>query len=280
MEAQAARARRIHLFPAVLAQILLLAAIATSASAAAPRATTFVHSVGFSFDYPAKWKLERVREGMMLIPHTAGTDGGGRPLELVVIGFVDAAGVTDPFDPSFADAFENGYRAIVPDLARVGDLDWVESPMGTGLVVPFQDRRGNHHRLYCNVRGNLGIFLAHVAQDRSVRPQHARVRQIFSSFGWSDSVIDPELVRSWRVARDAEAEETLAGHWSFADHGRFRYIAEDSERRGFYSSFGGVLSVVWDHGVEESYLYKVSSVDGVAAELELQRPGGEALHFH
>ena len=272
MVAQAARARRIHRFSASFVCVLLLFMLAGAASAA-PRSTTFVHSVGFSFDYPAKWKLERVQEGMMLIPNNAGTDGGGRPLELVVIGFVDAAGVTDPFDPSFADAFVRGYRAIVPDVNRVGDLDWVETPMGTGLVVPFEDRRGNGHRLYCNVRGNLGIFLAHVAQHRSIRPQNARVGRIFSSFTWTDSVIDPNLVRSWIVAPEDESEEALAGRWSFADHGRLRYAAEDSERRGFYSSFDGVLSVVWDYGVEESYLYKVSDDGSGGAELELRRPG-------
>ena len=175
---------------------------------AAPQTTRFVHSVGFSFDYPTKWSLETVVEGLMLLPHNVGTDYRGRPLELVVIGFVDTAGVTDPFDPSFANAFERGYRAIVPDITRVGDLDWIETSMGTGMVVPFEDPRGTRHHLYCNVRGGLGVFLAHVS---SSRPQTAKVRQIFSSFGWTESVIDPVLVRSWTAAGNEVSNRSEGG---------------------------------------------------------------------
>lgn len=274
--------RRIPLFEPTgrcLLAIVLLAAFGVSV-AAGPATTSFVHAVGFSFDYPAKWKLKRVEEGMMLIPPAAGTDAAGRPLELVIIGFVDTAGVTDPFDPTFSSAFENRYHAVVPRLARTGDLDWLKTPMGTGMLVPYEDEHGNEHRLHCAVHGDLGIFLAHVVQSRSVRPSTRKVREIFSSFGWSDSVIDPALVRSWTPANDlADFHDAPEDHWTFATDGRLRRAAEP-KRGGFYSSFGGVLNIVWDHGVEESYLYTVSNGEDSDARLELRHPSGDALRFH
>ena len=182
-----------------LLAILLLAAFAASA-AAAPQTTSFVHSVGFSFDYPTKWQLKQIQEGIMLIPHNAVRDAAGQPMELVIIGFVDTAGVTDPFEPSFANAFEQRYRSIVPSLARGGDLDWLNSSLGTGLLVPYEDSRGNRHQLYCAAHDDLGIFLAHVTQRGTVRRPNGKVQQIFSSFSWTESMIDPALIRSWSRA--------------------------------------------------------------------------------
>ncbi|MEM7587207.1 MAG: hypothetical protein AAF560_27705, partial [Acidobacteriota bacterium] len=49
---------------------------------AAAQQTQFVHAVGFSFDYPSKWRLERVQEGVMLVPHDVSNDASGRPKEL------------------------------------------------------------------------------------------------------------------------------------------------------------------------------------------------------
>ena len=257
--------------------VLLLAVFATPLEAA--RGTTrFVHSVGFSFDYPAKWSLQRVREGIMLVPHDIGTDSGGRPLELVVIGFVDTTGIIDPFDPSFAVAFEQQYQSMIPGVRRSGELDWVDSGMGTGLLVPFDDDNGNRHGLYCTVHGELGIFLVHVTQGKAARSRVQRVRQILSSFGWSDSVIDPELVKTWTAVRDAGTTQAAPARWSFATNGRLRYAeTSDFERAGFYSSFDGVLNIVWDYGVEENYLY---TLDDQGAELKLRRPDGEASRYH
>ena len=245
---------------------------------AGPQTTRFTHAVGFSFDYPTRWDLERVQEGLMLVPHDAGTDSGGRPLELIVIGFVDTTGVTDPFDPSFSLAFEHKYQSMIPGIQRTGELDWVESGMGIGLAVPFDDASGNHHSLYCTAHGDLGIFLAHVTRDQAPRSRIQRARRILSSFDWSESVIDPNLLKTWNaIASTKPAQEEPAGHWSFNDEGRLRYAeSSDFERSGFYSSFDGVLNIVWDHGVEENYLY---TVDPQRAELKLKRPDGEALRF-
>ena len=258
---------------------LLLAALAASA-AAGPKTTHFIHSVGFSFDYPSKWQLKRIQEGMMLIPHNAARDSGGRPMELLIIGFVDTAGVTDPLEPAFANAFEQRYRSIVPTVGRAGDLDWLASPLGPGLRVPYQDSRGNQHQLYCTVHGDLGIFLAHVVQGSTIRPKTAAVRQIFSSFGWSESVIDPALVRSWTQATGtATTPAPTADRWTFATDGRLRRAAEP-EQGGYYSSHSGVLNIVWDHGVEESYLYTVAASANGGEQLELRHPDGDALRLH
>ncbi len=267
-----------RLLPGRLCTVLLLAALAVSV-AAGPQTSNFVHAVGFSFDYPIKWQLKRVQEGMMLIPHKAVRDSAGRPMELMFIGFVDTAGVTDPFEPSFADAFERRYRSIVPSLARSGDLDWLDSPLGTALLVSYLDGRGNQHQLYCAVHGDLGIFLAHAVQDGAQRLRPAMAGQIFSSFGWTDSVIDPALVRSWtQAASPAATAEPAADRWTFATDGRLRRTT-GPEHGGFYSSINGVLNIVWDHGVEESYLYTVASgVDG-GPRLELRHPDGAALRL-
>ena len=263
----------------LLLACLLLAALAASA-AAGPKTTNFVHSVGFSFDYPSKWQLKRIQEGMMLIPHNAARDSAGRPMELVIIGFVDTAGVTDPVEPSFANAFEQRYRSLVPSLGRTGDLDWLASPLGPGLLVPYQDSRGNQHQLYCTVHGDLGIFLAHVVQRSTVRSKTAAVRQIFSSLRWSESVIDPALVRSWtQAAGPATASMPSADRWTFATDGRLRRAVEP-ERGGYYSSHGGVLNIVWDHGVEESYLYEVAAGADGGKQLELRHPDGDAVRLH
>ena len=244
----------------VLAALVLHFAVAPAT--AAPKTTQFTHSVGFSFDYPTKWNLKYLREGLMLIPHDVDKDPAtGKPLELAVIGFVGVAGVTDPFDPSFPDAFEEKYRSLVPRTRRIAEIDWLETPMGTSLVVPFEDAMGNRHTLYCTVLGDLGIFLGHISQG-VYRPQNAKMRQIFSSFSWTDSVIDPDLARSWTVAEDSD--ELIAGRWTFTENGRFRHaeLTAGSERSGFYSSYDGVLNIVWDHGTEESYFYSVSRPHG------------------
>ncbi len=272
--------RRIHpgvLLGCLFATVLLIAPTATVE--AGSQTTSFVHSVGFSFDYPTKWELQRVQEGLMLIPHDAGTDAGGRPLELIVIGFVNTAGITDPFDPAFSVAFEQRYQAMIPGIQRTGELDWVASGMGTGVVAPFDDANGNRHGLYCAVHGELGIFLAHVTQGKTARSKAGRVQQILASFGWSDSVIDPDLVKTWTAVDGSEKpQEDPAGHWSFATDGRLRYAeSSDFERAGFYSSFDGVLNIVWDHGVEENYLY---AVDHHSAELKLHRSDSEAWRSH
>ncbi len=254
----------------LLAILLLL----PGRAAAAPRMTSFVHSVGFSFDYPSKWRVKRLDEGLMLAPHDAGTDAGGRPLEVLVIGFIGAE-AADPFDPSFVDAFERHYRSLVPDLSRAGDMDWVKTSMGLGLLIPFEDRFGNPHRVYCAVHGKLGIFLAHVARKDTVRPRFNRVREVFSSFSWTESMVDPALVRAWTDVAREPADQT-PDRWVFARDGRLRR----TERGGFYSSYDGVLNVVWDHGVEESYLYTLSNRPAGGAQLELRGPGGEALRLH
>lgn len=267
--------RRTHsgILPTALLALVLTVAPAATVSAGGGT-TTFVHAVGFSFDYPTKWDLQRVQEGLMLIPHDAGTDAGGRPLELAVIGFVDTAGITDPFDPSFAEAFERRYESMIPGVHRVGEMDWVASGTGTGVLVPYEDGNGNRHRLYCTVHEQLGIFLVHVTQGRNTRSRTARVETILASFGWNDSVIDPELVKTWTAVPSPEANTETAGHWSFSTDGRLRYAeSNDFERAGFYSSHDGVLNIVWDHGEEVSYLY---SVDRRSSVLELQHPGGEA----
>ncbi len=257
---------------------LLIFTVAASV-AAGPQLTSFVHSVGFSFEYPSKWELKRVDEGSMLIPNKVTRDAAGRPMELMIVGFVDTRGVTDPFEPSFVNAFERRYRSFVPTAIRAGDLDWLKSPMGTGLLVSYDDGRGNLHQLYCVAHGDLGIFLAHLVQGDLARPKAAMARQIFSSFGWADSPIDPALVRSWTQDGDsAQPAELVEQRWTFATNGRLERAGLD--RGGFYSSFNGVLNIVWDHGVEESYTYEVASgVDG-GPRLELRDPDGAALRLH
>ena len=106
-----------------MAWVVVCALLLAGSAGAAPRKTNFVHSVGFSFDYPSKWEVKRLSEGLLLAPNDAGFDGSGRPLEVVVIGFLDA-GATDAFDPSFPDAFERHYRSLVPDLSRAGFIEW------------------------------------------------------------------------------------------------------------------------------------------------------------
>ena len=241
---------------------------------AAPRMTNFVHSVGFSFDYPSKWNVRRLDEGLALTPPDVGTDATGRPQEVVVIGFL-GAGVADPFDPSFVDAFERHYRSLVPNLTRAGDMDWLQTSMGLGLLLPFKDRFGNPHRVYCAVRGDLGIFLAHVTGSDTARSRLTAVQQIFSSFSWTESMVDPALVRAWTGVHQ-EMEDQAPERWVFAQNGRLQH----TERGGFYSSYGGVLNIVWDHGREESYLYKLSDRPEGGAQLELKGPGGEALQLH
>ena len=266
----------------VICGLLFLAASA----AAAPRKTSFVHAVGFSFDYPSKWTVKRLDVGLMLAPHDVDVDAGGRPLEVIVVGFLDA-GVTDPFDPSFAGAFERHYRSLVPGLSRAGDMDWLPTSMGMGLLIPFEDERGNPHRVYGAVHGELGLFLAHVARADAVRPRVARVREIFASFGWTDSAIDPALVRAWTGA-PREAADRESDQWEFASDGRLRRAvgeprgvqAPQGGRGGFYSTSGGVLNILWDHGLEESYLYTVSKRPEGGPQLELRSPAGEALRLH
>lgn len=265
--------RRIHL----LGSLLLL--VGAASVAAGSQLTSFVHTVGFSFDYPTKWQLKRVDEGSMLIPNKVTRDAAGRPMELMIVGFVDTRGVTDAFEPTFINAFERQYRSFVPAAFRVGDLDWLESPMGTGLLVSYDDGRGNLHQLYCVAHGDLGIFLSHVIQGDVGRPKAAIARQIFSSFGWADSVIDPALVRSWtQDGNSAPPAELVEERWTFATNGRLERVG--SERGGFYSSFNGVLNIVWDHGVEESYTYEVApGVDG-GPLLELRDPDGDSLRLY
>ena len=257
--------------------VLSLAMLAASV-VAGPQLTSFVHTVGFSFDYPSKWELKRADEGSMLIPNKVTRDASGRPMELMIVGFVDTHGVTDPFEPSFVNAFERRYRSFVPTATRAGDLDWLESPMGTGLLVSYDDGRGNLHQVYCVAHGDLGIFLAHLIQGDVARPKANLARQIFSSFGWADSPIDPALVRSWtQEAGVAQPTELSEQRWTFATNGRLERAGLD--RGGFYSSFNGVLNIVWDHGVEESYTYEVASgVDG-GLRLELRDPDGAALRL-
>ena len=279
----AGAAGRSHLSWIIAALPLLLAGNA----AAAPRTTTFVHSVGFSFDYPSKWQVQRLEEGLLLTPGGVERDSAGRSLEVIVIGFVDAA-TADPFDPAFAGAFESHYRSLVPDLSRAGDMDWLKTSVGTGMLIPFQDRYGFPHNVYGAVHGELGIFLAHVARSEEVRLRTGAVRDIFASFRWTESAIDPVLVRSWTGVAP-ELPERAADRWVFARDGRLKRVADGAARGarvsgevrgGFYSSSGGVLNIVWDHGVEESYLYKVSRLPGGGPQLELQLPGGEALRLH
>lgn len=279
--------RRGHLFRISTWCAICLLSLLAGAVAAAPRKTNFVHNVGFSFDYPSKWSVKRLDEGLMLAPHDVGRDAAGRPLEVIVIGFVDA-GATDPFDPSFADAFDRHYRSLVPQVSRVGDMDWLEtSSMGLGLLMPFEDQSGSPHKVYCAVHGELGIFLAHVARSRDARPKDALVREIFSSFSWTETILDPALVRSWTDA-PPPADQPV-DRWVFAEDGRLRRAAgelsrgmrtPDTEHGGFYSSSGGVLNIVWDHGIEESYLYTVSKRPEGGPQLELRSPGGEPFQLY
>ncbi len=276
---------RRHLCGLAARCLILILLLAAGSAGAAPRTTSFVHSVGFSFDYPSKWSVKRLDEGLLLTPHDAGTDAGGRPLEVIVIGFVGAS-AGDPFEPSFADAFVRHYRSLVPDLMRVGDMDWLETSIGLGLMVPFKDRVGNPHRVYCAVHGQLGIFLAHVTRSDTVRSRIDLVGKIFSSFNWTDSLVDPALVRAWDAppepanrAPAQEATDTAADRWIFSDDGRLRR-ANIEPAGGFYSSSRGVLNIVWDHGLEESYRYTVSPRPEGGSQLELKSPAGDALHLH
>ena len=253
--------------------VFLSSAFVSSSVAAAPQMTNFVHSVGFSFDYPSKWKLKSVQEGLLLLPKGVDVDAGGRPAEFVLIGFLDANASTDPFDPLFSNAFERRYREVFPGLRSTGEIDWLETGLGTGVHSTLADRLGNRHRLYCAVQGDLGVFLTYVAQGRSARAKSdATARQIFASFNWTQSLIDPDLARSWVQAQGPQGNPE---QWSFAADGRI----SAADRGGFYSSYDGMLNIVWDHGVEESYQYQLSSGAEGAVELEIQGPDGEARRF-
>ncbi len=256
--------------------MVVLLLLAGSASAA-PRTTTFVHSVGFSFDYPSKWQVKRLDEGLLLTPGGVDRDPVGKPLEVIVIGFVDV-GATDAFDPAFAGAFESHYRSLVPNLSRSGDMDWLKTTVGMGMLIPFEDRYGYPHRVYGAMHGELGIFLAHVARSDDVHLKTGAVRDIFASFRWTESAVDPALVRSW-TDLTSQSPERAADRWVFADDGRLRRLAGEASG-GFYSSSGGVLNIVWDHGIEESYLYEVSRRPEGGPQLELRPPDGEALRLH
>ena len=120
-----------------------------------------------------------------------------------------------------------------------------------------------------------------------MRPRTAAVRQIFSSFDWTAGLVDPALVRAWDAPSEpvdpasaqGRAGET-ADRWVFSDDGRLRRAAAEPVAGGFYSSSGGVLNIVWDHGLEESYLYTVSKRPEGGSQLELKSPAGDALRLY
>lgn len=255
------------------------------------KAQTYRHPTGFTFQYPADWKLHDTGEGVQLTPPDVQTGPRGPTEKYLVVAQTvpDASRVDDPWVVRF---YENQIRAVAPFLVRRADTEPALTVSGPGVVAIWEGKAPSgalfQARAYITVLKGFGVVLAGLGEKKRLTAREGTLRQIFASFRMGEVEKDPKLLGTWRanllkpgsltgVARTLilRADGTFFIS-SAAGAAPGATPALDDDRPGRWGTADGKLHIAWPSGFDESFTYELKGAPGTRSLL-LKGAGGREV---
>ncbi|NQT50588.1 hypothetical protein HQ576_00975 [bacterium] len=240
-------------------------------------AKTFRHPTGFTFDYPATWKVTDTGEGIQLEPDdvATGPDGPTERYLIVTQTVPDTSRVDDPWLVRF---YENQIRQVAPFLRGEPETQPALTRKGRGVVAIWHGRAPTRRlyqaRAYITVLEGFGLVLAGLGEKPQVLSRELVLRQIFASFAIGKAERDPKLVTTWRTQLFALGSLTGVTRTLLLRANGTCFIADarggkpaalpatQGVRPGRWGSAGDQLHIAWPSGLNLSYTYTLKEVDG------------------
>ncbi|MBK8474754.1 MAG: hypothetical protein IPL39_00165 [Opitutaceae bacterium] len=159
---------------------------ATPAPAAARPTPTrkYIHSSGFSFDYPAGWAADESQAASgILVLRPANTQP---QQETYLVSGADAGGITAATDPRVEQLLEQFVAQMAPGFQRTGRSESIAAgeQAGVSLVWEGAGPTGAPMRLrvYTTVLNNALVSLTAVGETPRILAREGQLRAIFTTF--------------------------------------------------------------------------------------------------
>lgn len=170
------------------------------------RGKVYKHPTGGVLRYPQDWQVKEADEVLQLIPPNQGT----APEVLYFVAAEDAEGITRPDDPQLIEAAEEQVTQFAPLLRRVGSVESVKSGANAGAKLAWEATGQNGQviraHLYITILKGQAVYLAGLGTRQRINQDDPTLREIFSTFAWSEAQIDRELIGVWH-------------YWSYSSSG-------------------------------------------------------------
>lgn len=290
------------------------AAKAGDGQSAAPAGfASFTHPRGFQFQHPAGWQVQSSEDGIVVLAEGVERDAQGQPLEMFVIGGEQAESVQRPDQPEVLAWFDAQIAQMFPQMKRGGETQALESLLGPGAALAYSGATptglDGQADVYVTLHRGNGIFLLHLGRRDLVEAHRDQARRMFSSFGWTQGQLDPNLVGLWHREETSSSSSigidggmdmvgsTANLYWEFRADGTVGYSSgarvfgdvgdislhdsggSPNRWEGTWSVSGDTVTVMWNEGGLEQARYNVfAHVDNQTA-LKLTAPGEEKGTF-
>lgn len=255
---------------------------------------TYRHIIGFSFWYPADWRIQEGDGFLQLVPPNPGSSPEGPTEAYLVTGESTASeGIQSAADPRVAEYLDMQVKSLLPTLSRVGSATTIDTANGKGVVLDWQGTNPQGQvvraRAFVNIIRDYGVSLLAIGLGDRLQARDADLRQIFASFGFDQGENDPALIGTWhllstysvtnrspfvsdadRASAVSESTTTLEflrdGTWVRTHTSRMIAFGagitldtgpETTVHRGHWNAGDGSLYMVWEDESYDDFRYQI-----------------------
>jgi hypothetical protein len=244
------------------------------------------HPAGLSIQYPNTWQIKQTDEAYQLITEDQS--------EIILIGGVDAQGITNPSDPRLvAGADELVATQVSPALKRVGSASPAKDAAGKGVTLIYEgDLNGQKTRvrMYTTILKGQALGVTMIGSVEKVKAREAILAKMFATLREFKPELDTRLVGNWhrfsesiidaqssggRKAGDASSVSNrsvnaqlggdgklvyrVTGKGMASGAGQFVEYDINETSKGTWMASDGKFLIIWEDGSTDEYTYTLSA---------------------